>query len=129
MTSPFSAQIRRPGAWRSASTKGSLNGAASRGVWRAYDSVIAPCGITPDVVGTIWNRWFTGVSDWCAREPEQVAAALERLRVVDPGCGAVQGGQISCASHIDQPTIGTAGRTVGRHCFAAREENQHVYQP
>ncbi|MFI6388177.1 hypothetical protein [Nonomuraea sp. NPDC050540] len=55
--------------------------------------------ITPDAVGTIWNRWFNNVSDWCAREPEQVrevAAALERLRgraadSAGPGCGVGPG--------------------------------------
>ncbi|GAA2988819.1 hypothetical protein [Streptosporangium longisporum] len=39
--------------------------------------------ITADVVGSVWNRWFNGVSDWCTRRPEQVrevAAALEDLR-------------------------------------------------
>ncbi|MEV0236335.1 hypothetical protein [Nonomuraea sp. NPDC050786] len=44
------------------------------------------CGeeeITADAVGSIWNRWFDDVSDWCVRQPEQVsevAAGLERLR-------------------------------------------------
>ncbi len=39
--------------------------------------------ITAGAVGSVWNRWFNGVSDWCTREPEQVdevAAVLERLR-------------------------------------------------
>ncbi|MFD9947551.1 hypothetical protein ACFWYW_06760 [Nonomuraea sp. NPDC059023] len=55
--------------------------------------------ITSDAVGTIWNRWFNNVSDWCVREPEQVsevAAALERLRGLpadsaEPGCGVAPG--------------------------------------
>ncbi|MEU6715771.1 hypothetical protein ABZ897_30265 [Nonomuraea sp. NPDC046802] len=44
------------------------------------------CGreeITADAVGSIWNRWFNDVSNWCTRQPEQVrevAAALEKLR-------------------------------------------------
>ncbi|WP_285779109.1 hypothetical protein [Microtetraspora sp. NBRC 13810] len=35
------------------------------------------------MVGVVWNGWFNGVSDWCARRPEQVrevADALESLR-------------------------------------------------
>ncbi|WP_188192029.1 hypothetical protein [Nonomuraea sp. SYSU D8015] len=44
------------------------------------------CGeeeITANTVGSVWNRWFNDVSDWCTRQPEQVseiADALERLR-------------------------------------------------
>ncbi|MGC5013599.1 hypothetical protein ACLQ2R_22790 [Streptosporangium sp. DT93] len=39
--------------------------------------------ITAGVVGSVWNRWFNDVSDWCTRQPGQVrevAAALEDLR-------------------------------------------------
>jgi hypothetical protein len=39
--------------------------------------------ITADTVGSVWNRWFNEVSEWCTRTSEQVnaaAAALERLR-------------------------------------------------
>jgi hypothetical protein len=50
------------------------------------DLIALVCGreqITADAVGSVWNRWFDDVSDWCTWQPEQVrevAAALEKLR-------------------------------------------------